>query len=332
MLSTILVIILVGLYLFRVITGPFLLVKSLICFLAGLVIASLITPWVLDGLTQLLGSIVPLVLLRVLNFLFWFLLGAVLCKKCLNFLAQKYSPDATNSLFSKSIELTVLSIVGVALFFFGLLGYAKLVDYKVLKPIVGTESYYQSPVNFLSQNILGNELKSDFIVAQRKVAEVGSESAKLNDDLSDYDTVVQPYKPQNQVRSDQTVQPIVKSPKPTMPKTAQQPITPEEFAQNLPDLAITKEDIDELQVALEEELGKMLKEDPELLKNSLAEALNDEKAQELSDLFDRYQQENRPTSQYLEAIESFMGDPNNLSQEFRDNLPDILREMELTVD
>jgi predicted outer membrane protein len=53
---------------------------------------------------------------------------------------------------------------------------------------------------------------------------------------------------------------------------------------------------------------------------------------ELNNIIDDHIKTGKSLDNLMEKIENIMGDPDNLSAEFKEALPDLLKEMELTDD
>ena len=123
--------------------------KRVVCFAIGLYFTVLLTPIVVPILNNLLGSLLPLVFIRIIVVLSLFFGVQAIAKKIWEKIAESIKPshidkEKPSSKVSLFHGVVFNAGLGLAVFILLLFGYTIAVDYKLFSPIVSHETYYQT--------------------------------------------------------------------------------------------------------------------------------------------------------------------------------------------
>ncbi len=308
-------------------------VRRIIAFSVALIAALFITPPLLSLIGKPLMSIIPPPFLRIMVVLALFIGVYLLTKKGLIKLSEK-----THFLENEKVSHIAGGIVngGLGLFTFLLLllAYAFAVDFKVASPIKSSETYYMAMANQVAKGLANKIPKSIYISPNPQTTVAFQEQASPDDvndaydDYDDYKHVKLPTQRAKPVKPQQTVSNNINRPvsKPsTSNLTAEEPKQPFIF----PEVNLNDDEVEALQEIVTDEIKNLLNESPDELKRALSDVLTEEKGQELSAIIDDHIRTGRSINNLMGKIEEIMGDPDNLSEEFKEALPDLLREMEV---
>ncbi|MCY4043976.1 MAG: hypothetical protein OXE99_02715 [Cellvibrionales bacterium] len=341
MLTTVLLLILGTIVGLGLMVGPQSLFKKIACLIPAVWASAILAPLILSVISRPLSAVLPVIFIRIILLLALIIGFNYLMHKLWHLVASKISNNNDNLISEppKKQYIILHSLLnaglGCLIFLFLLLGYATTVDVKVMPPIVSSEVWYQTTANGLSTVIFGKAPSTNYIVTKKK------QKQKLQQPQThkyarntDYDNI---KTPQNRSNASQSTAPSSQSINKNTPNRSRSPSQvadaeerPQPFV--FPDINLKDEDVQALQEIVNDEVKNLLNESPDELKRALSDVLTEEKGAELSSYIDDHIRSGRSLDHLMNKIENIMGDPDNLSAEFKEALPDLLKEMELTDD
>lgn len=341
MLTTFLLLILgimigLGLYI-----GPQSLFKKLACLIVAVWASAIIAPMLLSLISRPLSALLPVIFIRVILLLALIVGFNYLMQKLWGLAAAKLR-NKTDNLISEPLKKPSLIIhstlnagLGCLIFLLFLLGYAATVDFKIMPPIVSQELWYQSSANALSKVIFGKAPATDYIVLEKKQKQKATPSSSNVVRNTDYDNVKtspRQSKPANATPPSANYTTNKNAPTRSNRQTQVAEVEERKKPFEFPEMNLKEEDVQALQEIVNDEVKNLLNESPDELKRALADVLTEEKGMELNNIIDDHIKSGKSLDNLMEKIENIMGDPDNLSAEFKEALPDLLKEMELTDD
>ncbi len=331
MLTSLLAVILICVVGAGIYTGHGVFFRKIVCFCIGLYAAIMLTPLILPTISGFLSAVLPLPFIRIILALVILVGVYVITKRIWTATTSKAHSTSIEDAPKKSFSRLLLgacvnACFGFFIFIMLLLGYAAAVDYKIAPPIVSSEIYYQTIANKASELLLNKVPKLDYIVTarkaspQRKATDTAGITVTEEDDYSNVS--ISPHKQSGtgKTSAQNNRKPV------THRATIQAPEIKKPF--EFPDINLDQKDVEALQELVTDEVKTLLTESPDELKRALSDVLTEEKGLELSAIVDEHIKNGRSVDSLMEKIERIMGDPNNLSEEFKEALPDLMREIE----